>query len=285
MSASERAISAFLVFHLIAIVTAAVARPPEERIRSDAAAVSHGALSRAVTPTLNAVAAWERRAADWLWQTSGPLRAVTTTYTHTFGLGQKWGMFSNVPPYAEYLRLTFVIERAREDGAARTRIVHQLIYPAWRLDQFRGVEGFRASYRNKAIEQVFLTFVRSTRDEWPGPRGSQRFVRSELAPAGSDGLPLSFAALTREYRNQYREGYLKAGEKIVRTEVWRGEAPNRPAGEPGDERTLQSREATLDQFLEGPVTCLLCVADRPDPGARDKEVDILWVLYYVERSA
>jgi hypothetical protein len=285
MSASERAVSAFLIFHLIAIVTTAVARPPEERVRSDAPTVSHGALSRAVTPILNAVAAQERRAADWLWQTSGPLRVVTTTYTQAFGLGQKWSMFSNVPPYGEYLRLTFVIERAREDGAPRTRVVHQLVYPAWRLDQFRGVEGFRASYRNKTIEQVLLTFVRSTRDEWPGPRGSQRFIRTEDAPAGSDRLPFSLAALTRAYRNQYRERYLKAGEKIVRTEVWRGEAADRPAGEPGDERTLEIREATLDQFLEGPVTCHMCSAERPEPGSSGKEADILWVLYYVERSA
>jgi hypothetical protein len=284
MSAPERAVSAFLIFHLIAIVTTAVARPPEERVRSEAATVSRGALSAAVTPILNAVAARERRVAEWLWQTSGPLRAFTTTYTRAFGLGQKWGMFSNVPPYGEYLRLTFVVESPREGGGARTRVVHQLIYPAWRLDQFRGIEGFRASYRNKTIEQVLLTFVRSTRDEWPGPPKSQRFVRSEQAPAGADRLPFSLAALVREYRNQYRERYLKPGENIARTEVWRGEAPDRPAGEPGDESMMRTREATLDQFLEGPVTCLLCSAERPDPGATIKEVDIVWSLYYVERS-
>src|SRR4051794_15761940 len=97
MSRNERFLSVLLVAHLIAVVITAFARAPETRRRTPAGAPPHDFISRTVAPVLDAVERFETPLLDAAWTGSALPRRVTDRYLRALGLGQRWGMFANVP--------------------------------------------------------------------------------------------------------------------------------------------------------------------------------------------
>jgi hypothetical protein len=80
------------------------------------------------------------------------------------------------------------------------------------------------------------------------------------------------------YRREFARANVAANERIARTEIWYGFAINRAPGEPSDDRTRLVREATLDQYAEGPSRCLTCPIPRPGTGTTRDEGPIQWAL-------
>ena len=74
------------------------------------------------------------------------------------------------------------------------------------------------------------------------------------------------------------------GDRIVRTEVWTGEAPNMPPGREPDEQVRDARRAVLQEYYQGVIEQRLDVPPSPPYYVGEKEADIQWVLEYFEES-
>lgn len=252
-------LSLFLAAHLIAVFTSAIARAPGTRARQPVSRAPVGTLASAVGPWLDVVERFEERALDAIWYATAAYRPVSERYLGLLGLGQVWGMFSNVPEAAEYVKLAYVVAPA---DRSRPYVMQELIFPAWRTDEFRGVGGFRASFRNKALET-------SMSDFW----------QSELAHRSPNAALDPVAT----YYSQQFARTLSANAHLLRTEIWYGTAGNRAPGEAPDERSRLAREATLDEYAKGPERCLTCPTPRPTLGAVQQESAIQWSLLVVRQ--
>jgi hypothetical protein len=250
-------ISAFIAFHLVALAINSLPdlaqRPPVQPSR----AIEFNALSAAVTPILDRIAADLQMLEASIVRVVAPLRPLTEPYI-TFGLEQKWDMFSGPLPTDQYVRVDEYVVSA---GSRRFRVFQELVLPAQREDLLRFVHKFR----DKAVLAV--------RDEF-------------LATRTHDGQPVDtprdVRPLAKYFRDRFRREYLNADEDVVRTEVWLGEAPTPPLGQRLSDGQREKRLAVLQRYWDGPSERPTSTV-VPPVGATQPEADILWTLKYAER--
>jgi hypothetical protein len=202
------------------------------------------------------------------WWITRPLRPVVNQYLRLTGLGQSWAMFSNPPQMDQYARVRHYIRNASGGEWTAT----ELVMPGHREDRVRLLQSFRDSYRDKAIEIALETFYR-------------RRTPAQITPdARPEQLPNDLAPVARYFARTFRERVLDgAGERIVRTEVWIGNAATPAMGQPVDRLKAAERTVALQAYWEGPVEQRLRVPPRPPYHALEREADINWILEYYEQ--
>jgi len=250
-------ISAFIAFHLVALAVESLPEPEQLRPAERNPSTTSHALSAALTPTLDRIAAEIRVVEPTIARAVAPLRLVTRPYV-TVSLTQKWDMFSNPLTIDQYVR---VDQYVASPGSRDARVFQELVLPAQREDQPRFVHKFR----DKAILIARdATLVSRARDS--------------IAAQPSDGL----RPVARYFRNRFLRNYANPDERVIRTEVWRGDAPLPPLGERISERQLAGRLAVLQRYWDGPSERAPSIT-TPEVGAVQREADIQWRLEYAER--
>jgi len=165
-------------------------------------------------------------------------------------------MFSNPVPADQYLR---VDEYIASTGSNRPRVFQQLALPAQREDRVRLVHKFR----DKAVLNALETFL----------------VTRAKDPAA--GIPKDLEPVARYFREQFRQSYLHAGERVLRTDIWFGNAPIPPPGQRVGRSAADERHQALARYWDGPSEAF--PADTaPEPDALQHEADIVWKLEYVD---
>jgi hypothetical protein len=222
---------------------------------------------RAGTALFDGLAAAVAPLVKGAWWITRPVRPAVNWYLSLTGLGQSWSMFSNPPQVDQYARVRYYIESA----AGREWTATELVMPAHREDEVRLFQSFRDSYRDKAIAMALDAFYRHRR-------------AAQITPdARPDQLPNDLAPIGRYFARTFQSRHLdRTGGRIVRTEVWIGNAATPGLGAPVDQVKLAERKAALQAYWEGPVEQHLRVPPRPPYHGLEHEADINWVLEYYE---
>jgi len=261
---------AFIVWHLVAIVIGAIPpgfSPSEPRDRpgrlgpvGDRVTASFDVLADGVEPVSRAV----------LWLTR-PIQRYAASYRALTGLGQGWGMFSNPPQVDQYVRTRYYIEPGTRAAGRRRWIASQLVMPAHREDRVRLVTSYRNSYQDKAIALALEAFYQHR---------EPALIRPDTRP---DELPNDLAPIGRYFARQFQRTVLAGtDQRIVRIEVWVGNAPAPDLEGPTDRTGRLTRLAALREYFEGPVEQRLVVPPYPPYHGGEQEADIRWVLEYYE---
>jgi hypothetical protein len=269
MRRSRLAVSVFVAWHLTAIAVAAI--PPPEDVR---VAVTNRPpvepISAWVAPRLDAVAAAASAAHRAVWAATAPLRPVVSLYVGLTGLAQHWAMFWNISTNDRYARVRYYVGPVSSAGDERPAwMATELVLPAHREDRVRLLQSYRDSYRDKAMEIATTSFLR---------RRPPALIRPDTRPGE---LPDDLAPIARYFGRRFEGTHLSPGERILRTEVWLGTAPNPPPGSPGPVSPAARRSA-LGNYDEGPVQARLHVPPYPPYHAEEREADITWLLEYYE---
>ena len=93
---------------------------------------------------------------------------------------------------------------------------------------------------------------------------------------------MTLAPIARYYARRFTERELRTGERILRTDVWRGIAITPPPGVQPDEPERLARRAALLEDDEGPVEIPFNPPIFPQYHAVDHDGDIEWLLVYFE---
>jgi hypothetical protein len=264
----RRLVIAFVAWHLMAIVLGAI--PPPNTLSNFPDRNTPGALGPTVDGLTRAIDRVTQAAfvvpRAFMWLTS-PIHPLAAAYRRLTGVGQSWAMFSNPPPYDEYVRTRYYVQPPQ----GRTYIVSELVSPALREDRLRLVESYRASYQDKAIAIALASFYSRRKKELIAPETRSEQLPDDLAPIGR--------YFARRYAGRWLEG---SGARIVRTEVWIGRAKSPDLGVPRDEASHTQRLAALQVYYDGPIEERLYVPDSPPYHAGENEADIQWLLEYYE---
>jgi hypothetical protein len=253
MSVSRWAVSLLIVWHLVAIVIAAIPRPTRP----------------ADEPSLPGRAARAAAALAAPLHASRALQTPVNAYIGVLGLGQRWTMFSSPPKDDEYVRVRYYIGSSSSlQRPAWTAT--ELVMPAHREDRVRVLQSFRDSYRDKAIANALGNFYR---------RRPAHLVRPDTLPGA---LPDDLAPIARYFARSFADRYLEPGETVVRTEVWVGSAAMSPPGSPAAVDDAEWRQSVLRGYYEGPVENRYRVPPYPPYHGAEQEADIRWVLEYFE---
>ena len=258
-------LSALIVWHVTAVLIRALPDPgqlpgfaPSQPTEGWRGVVTTGldAVGLAVVPVTRSLADAVRT-----------IRPPVDAYIRLTGVSQAWGMFSNPPRVDQYLRVRYYV-RPHE---GRPWMATQLVWPAHREYQVRLLQSFRDSYLDKAFSVATDLF-------------HQRRKPAQLRPdTRPEELPDDLAPIARYYSRIFAQR-LPPGERIVRTEVWTGEAPNTPPGRERDEQALNRRRAVLQAYYEGVVEERFRVRPYPPYHGGEREADIYWLLEYFEES-
>ena len=264
----RRLVSAFMVWHLTAIVLGAI--PPPNRVPAPSARQHPGTLGPAgdrVTDAFDALASVVRPISKGVWWVTRPLHRAADSYRALTGLGQGWGMFSNPPKVDQYVRTRYYVQPA----GGRHWIATELIMPAHREDRVRLVASYRDSYQDKAIAIALETFYR---------RRTPALIRPATR---SDELPDDLAPIGRYFARQFERRVLAGtAQRIVRTEVWVGNAASPDLGGSMNRAVRLARLGVLQAYFEGPIEQRFTVPPYPPYHAGEQEADIQWVLEYYE---
>ncbi len=269
----RRLLSAFVVWHLTAIVLGAI--PPPDRVSAPSARPYLGTLGPAgsrVTHGFDTLASVILPITNGVWWVTRPLHRAANSYRALTGLGQGWGMFSNPPKGDQYVRTRYYIQPGTEASEGRRWIASELVMPAHREDRVRLVRSYRDSYQDKAIAIALETFYR---------RRAPALIRPETR---SDALPNDLAPIGRYFARRFERRVLAGtAERIIRTEVWVGNAASPEPGGRIDPAMRLARLAALEPYYEGPLEERLTVPPFPPYHAGEQEADIQWVLEYFEQ--
>jgi hypothetical protein len=198
----------------------------------------------------------------------GPLGAMAGAYLGAIGLDQRWTMFAHPPAFDQYVRVRYFV--APDIGADHGAwAATELVMPAHREDRVRLAQSFRDSYRDKAIAIAVEEFLRRPEHDGVARDRTTAAVPDDLAP------------VARYFAAQFARRHLRAGERIVRTEVWVGAAPLRDEHPTNASRTVERRAVLLDYYA-GPIEHRFRVPPHAQSHAADEEADITWVLEYFE---
>ena len=125
---------------------------------------------------------------------------------------------------------------------------------------------------------------------WDGSHCAKRQSTRVPQHDGSDSELITrrvsndLAPIARYYSRLFAQRLRSSGDHVVRTEVWSGEAPNTPPGQPRDEQMLNNRRAVLQAYYEGVVEERVAVPPYSPYHGAENEADIHWVLEYFEES-
>ena len=250
-------LSALIVFHLVAISVAAIPPPGELNPIQLRHPPGDDALAAALMAILDRGAGWLARIEPHVFDMTEPVRQLTRPYIR-IGLRQKWNMFSNPVTVEQYVRVDHYV--VSSESPERFRVFQELALPAQREDRVRLIHKFR----DKAVLNALETFsvMRATR-------------------AASDTLPRDLVPLARYFRNRFQNEYLDTDERVVRTDVWFGQAPIPLPGHRLGKAETEAHLKILERYWQGPSESVF-PGTRPDPGAAQREGDLVWKLEYVD---
>jgi hypothetical protein len=260
-------VTAFVVWHLCAIVIGAVPPPnqlshfpPRDQPHTlgplfDRATAGFDLLARAlmVVP----------RAIGWAAQ---PIRPAVSWYLSLSGVGQSWAMFSNPPTYDQYVRTRYYVQPPE----GRQWMATELVMPANREDRVRLLQSYRDSYRDKAFALALDAFFRRRKPALVAPGTTSAQLPDDLAP------------IARFFARRFERRLEGSGERIVRIEVWVGNVATPGLGLPADRAALVERSAALQAYYDGPIEQRINVPPYPPYHGGEREADIGWVLEYYE---
>ena len=258
MTAQRKLVSAFIVWHLVATATAAlpsgtwVDRPPGE---------SNGVVRAfdGVGRTISRVVGLGRRVS------SSATGSAVNPYLTLTSQGQQWGMFSTPWEFDRYWRARYYVRGT--DGT--TWRATELIGPGQFDGRVRLLQSFRDSFRDKALEVTTDAFKR---------RRALAAIRPGTRP---DELPDDLVPIARYFARRFATR-LGPSERIVRTDVWVGNANNAPPGGAPARASRAVRAAVLRVYAGGPVEDRLRAPSYPPYHGVEVEADISWVLEYFE---
>jgi hypothetical protein len=264
----RRLAAAFVTWHLLAIALGAL--PPAERFNNFPKRTRDEAPSALVwtgTRILDGLAAGVRPFVKGVWWITRPVRPAVNWYLKLTGLGQSWAMFSNPPRVDQYARVRYYVRPPQGPEWTAT----ELVMPANPEDEVRLFQSYRDSYRDKAIAIALDSFYR-------------RRSRAAIAPGTQPNqLPNDLAPIGRYFARRFERRYLgDSGERIVRVEVWIGNARTSALGQPVDHAARAERTAALQGYWEAPVEQRLRVPPYPPYHGHEREADVDWVLEYFE---
>ena len=280
MSRTRWALSLFLVVHIGALTLGALP-DPDSLTKIDLDRKPDESVASGLSPLLDPAARAAVSAATALWNATAVIRPFATTYVNLTGLGQRWAMFANPPQADQYLRLRYYIGGARRNtNVSPTWTATELVFPAQNEAQIRLLQAYRDSYRDKAMAialQKFQDRVRQLEARRGIPAGT---IQSDL-PVSE--LPDDLAPIARYFGRQFARTRLSAAERIVRTDVWYGVAPNAPPGgvKPVDPGV---RQVVLRDYYEGAIEQRGRVTTYPTFHTLQREGDIIWRLEYFEEQ-
>ena len=263
MSTHEWAISALIVWHLVAVFTGALLDPESEHAQ---VAWSNGRadddwVSGLVAPVANQLPALIEPVNDTLWTVTSPLRALTAPYRRAGALRQQWQMFTNPPRHRRYLRARYYWR----GGEGRTWSTTELLFPVDGEGHARVLASFPNRFRNKAASNSLDGFFRDRRE------GLDRY---------SDALTPFLTRAERRFAQT-----LSPDSTLVRSELWYGSAPTPPPGHrpPADE--VLAHEAAIAGY-RSPATPVEVGRRRPSAlDAVEREADIIWELFLIHPPA
>jgi hypothetical protein len=267
MSAKHWALSAYFVWHIVSTVLGALGAsntvPPVGASRRPPG----DALAAALTPVLDEIAAVVGPVQGALTREGSPLWPFTR-YLAVTGLSQNWRMFSAPPQEHQYLRVRYYVGPNREISNP-VWTATELVLPGHREDELRLFQAYRDSFRDKAITVALSRFHGARAD----------LVRRDTASAE---LPDDLAPIGRYFARRFEKQALRPDERILRTEIWYGEAPMPPQGSTLDRASTDLRLAVLREYYDGPVQDHLTRPAYPVYHKSEVEADINWVLEYFE---
>lgn len=261
-------IAAFVSWHLLAITIGSI--PPPERFQN-VPVREHpspaGAIVEQGTALFDGFAAAIAPIPRALWWVTQPLHGVATTYRKLAGVGQSWAMFSNPPQRDQYVRTRYYVRGPNE----RLWLASELIFPAHHEDEVRLLQSYRDSYFDKAVAIAEADFYRKRRPALVQP------------DTRSDQLPDDLAPILRYFARRFETRRLAGtGQRVVRTELWIGNAPTASLGREQNQASLAERMSIVRDYYDGPVEERIMVPPFPAYHAGEREADILWVLEYFE---
>jgi len=257
----------FIVWHLTAAAVASLP-PALPVVRTAGSQASGPAAFRTLAAAFDTAGGLVSRAAGIAQRASSRfLGKPVDAYLTLTGQGQRWAMFSNVPPFDRYWRVRYYVQPAGGPPWTAT----ELIGPAHPEDRIRLIRSFRDSFQDKALELATLGFNRNRRPE---------AIRPDAQPSD---LPGDLAPIARFFAHRFASARLRGpDERIARTEVWIGSVDNTPPGQPPDETALITRRAVLGAYEGGPVEDHTRVRTYPPYHGVEEEAGIKWVLEYFE---
>lgn len=269
MSASRWVISVFLLWHLTALVITAVPAPNRLPAQSPVDQVVANPVAGRFAPVLSRAAGWLPGVSSLIRRFVGPIERPASIYMTALGLAQDWRMFSNPPLTDEYMRLRYYVGTGRSTNASWSAL--ELVEPAQREDQVRLLQSYRDSYLDKALAVALQNFQEHARQRSVGTHAHPPHPPDDLTP------------IARYFARRFARSNLVAGERVVRTEVWYGWAPNPPPGKELSPEERGLRLAVLRDYYAGPVQERGAISAYPSFGATEHEADITWVLAYTEQ--
>jgi hypothetical protein len=263
----RRLIAILLGWHLFAISVDAL--PPPNRLTSfpqRAPSSQPNALFYRITLALDAIAKGTAVVERAAWRVTRPAHRLVAYYLRLTGLGQTWAMFANPPTYDQYMRVRYYVSSPSQ----RPWVATELVLPTNREDRVRTFQSYRDSYRDKALAVAMSRFYERRKADLiaPGTRPEQ--------------LPNALAPVARYFSREFARTHLEGDERIVRTEVWHGTAPNPPFGEDADEGERLDRTVALEAYYDGPIEQRINVPEYPPYHAGQREAGINWILEYYE---
>jgi hypothetical protein len=263
MSRRERLISAFIVFHLLAITVTAIPAPDLLKPESQPVESELSALGRSLAPLADATVAPLRALQLAAWTGTKGLRAIVRPYVQATWLFEQWDMFSGPSRVDHYIVLWYYTS---VPGSPLLRVQRELISPAHGEGGSRLMNSPGDAFRDKAIVTFVLSYLKRVRDHDPH--------RSEASERSQEVV----YPIIRTYAARFKTKNVTAGETLVRTDLWRGTAPIPPTGQTVPTETLEERRQVLERY-QGHVDVALVPRERlPRFGAVFREADLTWTL-------
>jgi hypothetical protein len=262
------------VWHIGATIFGSFATSAEVQPIGDASASPPSDwLAAAVAPVLDRAAQTVAPLPAALVGVPGPFRRLVNIYLDVTGLGQNWKMFSGPPKVHQYLRVRYYVGPRSGPSAAVPEpawSATELVMPAHREDQIRFLQSYRDSFRDKAMAIALARFRRAREPD---------LIRRDTTSAE---LPDDLAPIGRYFARRFEERNLGPDERVLRTELWYGEAPIPPPGTAPDPALTEERWNVLRGYYEAPVEDHFRRSSYPVYHTVAREGGITWVLEYFE---
>ncbi len=265
MTPSHSLISAFIVFHLLAIVVGSTPNPASlpKAVPPDRAALT--SLGGTLAPILDAAVAPLQTLNTGIWQFTGWCRRPVRIYLGGTKQYQRWNMFSRPLRRHQYIHLRYYVA---SEGSRLLRVHRELIYPSHAGGHIRLFKSYADSFRDKAITLAL--------EDHAGKLKRER-TRHALEPA-FERAQVELFPVVRAFALRQVGLTLAPGERLVRAELWSGVAPMPRPGELLPHEVLETRQETLEGY--DAVTDLGLIPDTvfPPLGAVTHDADIDWRL-------
>ena len=268
MTGSQRLVSAFIVFHVVALSVGATPSPAELPEPGGTSRSLPG-LRGVVTTVLDSAVATLRPFHAFLYDALAPVRPAARLYLGATGQYERWNMFSRPVQADMYVHLRYYVAAP---ASRRLRADRELVFPAHPPGRPRVLAGFADSFTDKAIDLSLQSFeTRLDRARRAGHDDEEA-----LALAGRELAPLM-----RFFARRYADRALPPGGRLVRVELWRGSAPMAPLGQAWSPDRIHRRYEALDAYDAATYGGLVAGHPLP-PGTLAEDADIRWQLLAAE---